>query len=405
MSSWKRLFQEYKYILGLGFLFAYFSSFGQTFLISLYIPSIEQLLGLSNTAMGSLYAGATVASALTLPYMGSRFDSMSLGKYMVMILMGLCIALLFLSFSSHIIMVGISLYLMRLFGQGLMSHTAVSTMTRYFDTDRGKAIGIATTGHPFGEATLPVLITICIGWLGWRGSLQLNAAFVVLFIMPLVYFLYQKKKKQQIKSDAEISIEQPSKISNWDIIRHKAFLIIAPAVFTLGFTNTAIFFFQLKLGAAKGWSAAWVSSSLAAFAGASALGMFLAGPWVDKLSAKKLFPFILIPYLIGVLSLLLTDAAFIYPVALAFMGFANGSGSTVKNALFAEIFGVKIIGKVRSLFVTVMVLSTALGPLFFGVLVDNGYTFNQVFLRNALGILLVIIISFRITTIRKDREY
>lgn len=402
MSSWKKLFQEYRYILGLGFLFAYFSSFGQTFLISLYIPSIEQLLGLSNTAMGSLYAGATVASALTLPYMGSRFDSMSLGKYMAMILIGLCIALLSLSFSSHIIMVGISLYLMRLFGQGLMSHTAVSTMTRYFDTNRGKAIGIATTGHPFGEATLPVLITLCIGWLGWRGSLQLNAAFVLIIIIPVVYILYQKKKKQQVKSDAEISVE-PSKVKNWDILKHKAFLIIAPAVFTLGFTNTAIFFFQLKLGEAKGWSAAWVSSSLAAFAGASALGMFLAGPWVDKLSAKKLFPFILIPYLVGVLSLLITDAPFIYPLALAFMGFANGSGSTVKNALFAEIFGVKIIGKVRSLFVTVMVLSTALGPLFFGVLVDNGYSFDQVFLRNALGILVVILISFRIRKINKDK--
>ncbi|PTB93945.1 hypothetical protein C9994_12555 [Marivirga lumbricoides] len=403
MSSWKKLFHEYRYVLGIGFLFAYFSSFGQTFLISLYIPSIEELLGLSNAGMGSLYAGATVASALTLPYMGSRFDSMSLGKYMAMILGGLLIALLSLSISSNIVFVGISLYLMRLFGQGLMSHTAVSTMTRYFEKDRGKAIGIATTGHPFGEATLPVLITLCIGWLGWRGSLQLNALFVLLIIMPLVYFLYQKKKKQEVKTDSEISVK-PSGIKNWDILKHKAFLIIAPAVFTLGFTNTAIFFFQLKLGAAKGWSAAWVSSSLAAFAGASALGMFLAGPWVDKLSAKKLFPFILIPYLIGVLSLLITDAPFIYPVALAFMGFANGSGSTVKNALFAEIFGVGIIGKVRSLFVTVMVLSTALGPLFFGVLVDSGYTFDQVFLRNAIGIFVVILISFRIRKVKKDRK-
>ncbi|GAA5031855.1 MFS transporter [Marivirga lumbricoides] len=403
MSSWKKLFHEYRYVLGIGFLFAYFSSFGQTFLISLYIPSIEELLGLSNAGMGSLYAGATVASALTLPYMGSRFDSMSLGKYMAMILGGLLIALLSLSISSNIVFVGISLYLMRLFGQGLMSHTAVSTMTRYFEKDRGKAIGIATTGHPFGEATLPVLITLCIGWLGWRGSLQLNTLFVLLIIMPLVYFLYQKKKKQEVKTNSVISVE-PSGIKNWDILKHKAFLIIAPAVFTLGFTNTAIFFFQLKLGAAKGWSAAWVSSSLAAFAGASALGMFLAGPWVDKLSAKKLFPFILIPYLIGVLSLLITDAPFIYPVALAFMGFANGSGSTVKNALFAEIFGVGIIGKVRSLFVTVMVLSTALGPLFFGVLVDSGYTFDQVFLRNAIGIFVVILISFRIRKVKKDRE-
>lgn len=157
------------------------------------------------------------------------------------------------------------------------------------------------------------------------------------------------------------------------------------------------------MGEAKGWSDTWVSSSLAAFAGASALGMFIAGPWVDKLTAKKLFPFILMPYTIGVLSLLITDAAFIYPVALSLMGFAHGFGSTVKNAIFAEVFGVEIIGKVRSLFVTVMVLSTALGPLFFGVLVDKGYTFDEVFLRNAIGLVVVILLSFRIRQLKKGR--
>jgi MFS family permease len=395
MSKWKTLFTEYKYILSLGFVFAYFSSFGQTFLISLYVPDIESWLGLNNTTMGSLYAGATVASAFTLPTLGSLFDRMKLGSYMAMILIGLMTALLVLSFSMHILMVFVGLYMLRLFGQGLMSHTAVSTMSRYFDINRGKAIGIATTGHPFGEATMPVLITLIIGWLGWRGSLQINAAVVLVLIMPLVYWLYSKKQKEQVQSEPKIDLDK-SKVSAWKILSHKAFLIIAPAVFALGFTNTAIFFFQLKLGAAKGWSAAWVSSSLAAFAGASALGMFMAGPYIDKLTAKKLFPFVLIPYVIGVLTLLVSDAPIIYPLSLALMGFANGFGGTVKNALFVEIFGADIIGKVRSLFVTVMVLSTALGPLFFGVLVDEGYSFNEVFLRNALGIVVIILWGFRI---------
>jgi MFS family permease len=395
MSNWKKLFTEYKYILSLGFVFAYFSSFGQTFLISLYVPDIESWLGLSNTSMGSLYAAATVASAFTLPTLGGLFDRMKLGSYMAMILIGLMTALLVLSFSMHIIMVFVGLYMLRLFGQGLMSHTAVSTMSRYFDTNRGKAIGIATTGHPFGEATMPVLITLIIGWLGWRGSLQLNAAIVLVFIMPLVYWLYSKKQKEQVQSEPKVELGT-AEVSAWKILSHKAFLIISPAVFALGFTNTAIFFFQLKLGAAKGWSAAWVSSSLAAFAGASALGMFMAGPYIDRLTAKKLFPYVLIPYVIGVLTLLVSDAPIIYPLSLALMGFANGFGGTVKNALFVEIFGADIIGKVRSLFVTVMVLSTALGPLFFGVLVDEGFSFNEVFLRNALGIVVIILWSFRI---------
>lgn len=400
MNTWGKLLSQYPYILGIGFLFTYFSSFGQTFLISLYVPHIESWLGLSNTAMSGIYAIATIASAFSLPYMGGLFDRLSLGKYMTLILSGLVLALLTLAFSFHIIVVVLGLYFLRLFGQGLMSHTAVSTMSRYFEADRGKAIGITTLGHPFGEATLPVLITLSIAVFGWRQSLIANVGVVLLFLAPMIFFLYRKKKKKEESTTSGLK-PLPSQIGLWDILRLKAFWVTAPAVFALGFTNTAIFFFQLKIGAAKGWSPTWVSSSLAAFAISSAVGMFLSGPWVDRFTAKRLFPFILIPYIVGVFVLLTTKAPIIYPVSLALMGFANGSGSTVKNALFAEVFGVETIGKVRSLFVTVMVLSTALGPMLFGVLVDAGYSFDQVFFRNAIGLLVVLVISFQVKGIGK----
>ncbi len=145
-----RLLRDSLPLLAFGLLLTFFSSFGQTFLLSLYVPAIEALLGISNTVFGSLYAVATLSSAFTLPWLGGRFDRMPIRAYTLMVLVGLVAALLLLSSARHLVVVVIAFYGLRLFGQGLMSHTAVSAMARYFEANRGKAIGIATLGHPLG---------------------------------------------------------------------------------------------------------------------------------------------------------------------------------------------------------------------------------------------------------------
>ena len=396
-SRWQ-LFQSSAPLLAFGLLLTFFSSFGQTFLLSLYVPSIEALLGISNTTFGSLYAAATLSSAFTLPWLGGRFDKMDVRYYTVMVASGLTGALLLLSFSTHIIMVVVAFYGLRLFGQGLMSHTSVSAMARYFERNRGKAIGVATLGHPVGEATLPLLVTLLIGLMGWRSTLQLSALSVAVVVLPLsLYLLYRSKRRLQHfqKSAAATEDTELGDTGLWHIFIERRFWIIAPLVFIIGYTNTAIFFFQLKLGEVRGWSPEWVAGSISAFALASALGMAGSGPLVDRLSARRLFPAFMFPYLAGLAILVFYDQALSYPVALLFMGLSNGAGSTIKNALLAEVYGIRVIGRVRSVFTTVMVVSTALGPVTFGIMLDAGWTFVLIFTAVAVAMVLTVANGWR----------
>lgn len=396
-SRWQ-LFRYSAPLLVFGLLLTFFSSFGQTFLLSLYVPSIESLLGISNTTFGSLYAAATLSSAFTLPWLGGRFDKMDIRYYTVMVASGLTGALLLLSFSTHIIMVVLAFYGLRLFGQGLMSHTSVSAMARYFERNRGKAIGVATLGHPVGEATLPLLVTLLIGLIGWRATLQFSALSVAVIVLPLsLLLLYRSKTRlQQFReSVAESQASQVPDTRLWQILSERRFWVIAPLVFIIGYTNTAIFFFQLKLGEARGWSPEWVAGSLSAFALASALGMAGSGPLVDRLSARRLFPAFMFPYLVGLGILIFYDQAISYPIALLFMGLSNGAGSTIKNALLAEVYGIRVIGRVRSVFTTVMVVSTALGPVTFGIMLDAGWTFVLIFAAVAGAMALTVANGWR----------
>lgn len=372
-------------------MFTFFSSFGQTFLLSLYVPSIEEFLNISNTEFGSIYAVATIGSALTLPWLGGYFDKMTIKRYSIMVVFGLTAALLLLSFSYHVIFVVLGFYGLRLFGQGLMTHTSVSSMARYFEENRGKAIGIASTGHPAGEAVLPLLITLIIGTLGWRGALQVSALNCVLIVIPLAVLLLNHSKARIREFEMQTSSKSRSKkkINLLKIMRERRFWVITPVVFMVGFTNTAIFFFQMKLGDAKGWSPEWVAGSISAFAIANALGVLGIGGFVDKYTGKELFPYFMVPYLIGLPVLVFFNHPLIYPVSLAFMGLGHGAGRTIKDSMLAEIYGTDIIGRVRSIFITVMVISTAIGPIIFGVFLDHDISFSRIF----FGVFIIILIT------------
>lgn len=391
MSSITSFLIRYRSLLGFGLILTFFSSFGQTFLISLYIPELEQVFSLSNTALSSMYATATMASAFSLPWIGRLVDTVPLRRFTFGALFGLAIACLGFSFIGHPFLIIPAFFGLRLFGQGLMSHTSISTMARAFEADRGKAIGIATTGHSLGEAILPLLVSIILLQWGWRTAFRLEALMIVLIVMPMVYFLLKKQDQQLLYPKVVRTVDQKKAQNPLLLFKERSFWIIAPAVFILGFMNTAIFFFQIKFGASRSWSPEWMAGSLAIFALVGATSMVVAGPLVDRWSARRLFPYMLIPYLIGVLVLAFGQAAIMYPIALSLLAMSNGAGSTIKNALFAEVFGTEVIGSVRSMFTTVMVFSTALGPISFGLLLDQSWTFGQVFLLSA-GVLLMIII-------------
>lgn len=404
MRTFLQFLRTNRNLLFFGILLTFFSSFGQTFLISLYIPKIEEVFSLSNTALSSLYAVATTASALSLPWIGRLIDTVALQRFTIGVICGLAAACLIFSLAIHPVLVLLGFFGLRLFGQGLMSHTSISTMARAFAANRGKAISIATLGHPLGEATLPLLVALGIGALGWRSTLQISAFSLLVLILPLIYLLL-KDQSPDILHPHHLLGDQKQKSKNpFLVMKDRAFWIITPAVFITGFLNTAIFFYQIKLGESRGWDPAWVAGSLSVYALASALSMMGSGPLVDRFTAFRLFPFMLIPYTFGVVLLSLLQHPLSYPAALVLIGVSNGSGSTIKNALFAEIFGTEIIGTVRSVFTTVIVFSTALGPLAFGLFLDGGWSYGSVFGMSVGLLLLVIFWSATLSKRKVDRH-
>jgi len=338
-------------------------------------------------------------SAAMLTWAGRFIDTVRLPKFTIRVMTGLAFSLIFLSQAYFFPMLIVGLFGIRLFGQGLMTHTSLTSMGKFFDFDRGKAISIAALGHPAGEAVFPIVFVSLIGAIGWRYSLVVAGLLVFMLIPLVLYFLFKENQYAKLKlflpspkkSQAEVNASKP-----WNVFKSRAFLILAPSNFASASIGTAFIFFQLKIGAERGWSPTWMAGSFAAYAIAGATGSIVGGLLTDRFSAKKMYPIILLPFLTGLTAFYFIDSPWVYPLFLAGIGMTNGFSNTVKNSALAEMYGIAFLGSVRSVFITVMIFSTAIGPVLFGFLFDLGFTFHQLILFSMVAMVLSSINSLRI---------
>ncbi len=383
--------------MSFGIVLVFFSSFGQTFIVSLYIPSLMEAFDLSSSGFSSLYALATLGSAATLIFVGKKIDHVPLKHFVLFVVGGIFFACLLLAVSWHVAVLFLGLYVVRFFGQGLLMHTAMTTMARHFSHARGKALSIAALGFPMGEAILPVLVASSIGLLGWRETLVLSALVIGAGLFPFSLLTLSRLKTKRVREErvggraveSSVAVDTGRLWRQSQVVRTPWFYVFAPTVFLTGFILTALFFFQTFIASEKGWSVEWMAGSIVAYAIASILMSMVAGPLIDRFSARRLFPFMLLPLAGGLLVLSAGSHPLIAPAYWLLVGLTGGMNAPVTSSLYAEIFGTRSLGTVRSLFTFVMVVSTALGPVVYSFFLERDAGFDQIH----LGVIAVVVVN------------
>lgn len=215
IRSYFELFCRERRILCFGMLMTFFSSFGQTFFISLYVPSWEQEFALESGMYGTLYSMATLGSACVMPFVGKWVDTLDLRKFSlgVGILMGAgCIGMGFAQVAWHLLVL---LFVLRLSGQGLCGLIANTTMARRFHEGRGKALSISTLGFPLGEALFPTMVVFILAAMSWRNASFLNAGMIFFLLVPLVFVLLSPKNLRKPPVHPEESVKMVPGEKEW----------------------------------------------------------------------------------------------------------------------------------------------------------------------------------------------
>ena len=382
--------------LSLGLFLIFSSSVGQTFFISLFSGEIRNAFNLSHGMFGILYSVATLTSATLFFWLGKLTDQFNL-TVLGLITLGILSGFSFLLSSAETLLIlFLSLLGLRLFGQSMISHIAVTAMARWFSKKRGRALSVALMGHPIGEALLPSLITFFLFQYTWREIWVGIGTCIIIIFLPLVYWLGRHIKLN--KDDSYNSKQTKSKknlIVSWNrsqVLKDLRFYQVLPGLLASPFIVTGVFFHQIHLIETKSWSITLLASSYPFFA-LSVIGVTFGAGWIiDRFGTVHLLRFFLLPLAFGLLLIVATDKAFAIPIFMILMGASAGSATIIISTLWVELYGINYLGSIRSMFFSMVVLATSISPALIGLLLDTGVTLEIQFIIFTIYIFICSII-------------
>ena len=383
-------------VIVFGFIFTFFSSFGQSFFLGLFNSSIRDTLSITHGQFGSIFASATLLSSILFIWLGKKIDDVNAFKFSLFVIPLLAFACFFFSKIYSIPILFVAIFLMRFSGQGMMSHTASTTISRYFTKSRGKALSVGWFGLSCGEFILPVLTVYLLTLYAWQNIWVTISIIVILFLPIVSYFLIKNLSLDSRETD-DNNQQVDKNIKQWtrlEVLKDYRFYIISSNMLAMPWIATGVFVYQSYVTSSKGWGEFTIAQSFMSYSIFTVSTLLLAGPLIDKFSSRKLLIYMNIPLLISTFVIILFDSSVTAFVFLGLIGISNGFANVLGSATWAEIYGVKHIGSIKALTTALMVFSTAFGTALFGVLIDIGFSIEKIAVVSAIYIFSSLALLF-----------
>ena len=380
-----------------GFIFTFFSSFGQSFFLGLFNSSIRDALSISHGQFGSIYASATLLSSLVLVWIGKKIDDVNILKFAAYVIIFLSASCFIFSKISSVIFLFIAIFLMRLAGQGLTSHTASTTISRFFEKNRGRALSTGWLGLSLAEFSLPVLIVFLLTFIEWR-DIWLSISILVIIVLPVVSYLLVKDVKLDTreKSNSSNSTKEIRQWTRIEVLKDYRFYIISMTMLAMPWIATGSFVYQSFITTSKEWGPYIIAQSFMAYSIFSVITLFIAGFLIDKFSSRRLLIYMNIPLFLATIVLFYFNSQISSFLFFGMIGITNGLANVLGSSTWAEIYGVKYIGSIKALTTALMVFATAFGTALFGILIDYGLNIEQIAVVSGIYILSSIILLYLI---------
>lgn len=386
--------------LAFGFMHTLAATIGQTFVISLFLPGIKASFALGNAEVALLFTTTTLASAAALWKIGARIDRADTARYALWCGLFLALACALVAGARELTLLVVGFFCLRLAGNGLLTHVALTATARHFTNGRGLALSLVMLGSSLGEASLPALLVPLIGMWGWRPTLVASGCLALILVVaaaaairPIAAF-----RKPLISTSVTDTAPAHAGRRSTHASERKYFILTAPLLVAMPMIVTATVFHQALVAQAKGVSLQWFAVSFIAFATsrvASSLGI---GPIVDRVGSAWLFCMHLLPLAAGTAALIVVDSPWVVPFYWLCTGVASGMGGVLQMTVVAERIPLARLGTARSRVAAATIVASAVGPLFFGLAVTAGATIPFVLWTCVSLLIAATVLGFVATT-------
>jgi len=355
-----------------GALLSFLSSFGQTFFIAIFGGEIRDAFGLSNGDWGLIYMLATGASAVAMVFAGGLADLFRVRTLGIAVVLALAVACSAMAVNVSLAGLVVVIFALRFFGQGMATHMAVVSMTRWFIAARGRALAVAGMGFMLAEAILPLTMVWLKSLTEWR-SLWLWFAVVCVIAAAILFRLLRLERTPQSTSGHMATTGLMG--LQWTrtmVLKHPLFWLMVPAITFFSAFGTAFWFHQVHFAAVKGFSHLALVAVFPLGTLALALSTIIYGWAIDRFGVVRLMPLYILPYVAAFFLHWYAPNLAWTALAVILMGVSGGGNATILSACWAEFYGTRHIGSIKAAAAAVMVLGSAIGPGLSGALIDAG---------------------------------
>jgi MFS family permease len=277
-----------------------------------------------------------------------------------------------------------------------MSHTATTTIARYFTKSRGKALSTCWFGLSTAEFILPVLIVYLLTITTWQ-NIWISISILVLMFLPITSFFLIKKLNFESREETNEKDLKDRNIKQWkrvEVLKDYRFYIICLNMLAMPWIATGVFVYQSFITESKEWGTFVIAQSFMVYSILSVVTLLISGFLIDRFTSRKLLIFMNLPLMLSVIVLFYFNSTISAFVFLGLIGISNGFANVLGSSTWAEIYGVKHIGSIKALTTALMVFSTAFGTALFGLLIDKGFSIEDIALVSLVYMSISLILLF-----------
>lgn len=385
---------------------------GQTYVNSIFIEYFIRDLEISRTLVSTLYTVGTLVASLALPWVGRQVDLRGQRVMVVAISVSFGLACLYMGFVHSALMLLVGFTLLRMLGQGSLSLVSTNVINQWWVRRRGPLLGISGVAVALiGVGGFPNLVNWMIPLYGWRVTYFLLGAVLILVMAPVGYLFYRNRPEEHgllpdgMRTDGATpgaaSTAPRFSEDNWTLreaIRTPVYWVFTAGLASISMLGTGMQFHVVSIFADNGLSSTLAAASYVPVAITSAAANLASGFLVDRVRLRVIMA---IALLLQAVSLWMVSYLNVVALAMLFgvvIGATSGLMRTVSTVAWAKYYGRRHLGSISGVTSTVLVASSALGPLPMGLARDllGSYTVT-------LAVLAVIPMALAVASLFVDR--